>query len=119
LFTSGSFNDSILTASPTDVNFSFAPVVLSSSNRYWIELIGNSTSSVMWSWSGDTSGTGVSGEFLANQNGVFPNSDGPYQMLVTGSIATTPLPAALPLFASGLGALGIVSWRRKRKARAV
>lgn len=29
--------------------------------------------------------------------------------------ATTPLPAALPLFASGLGALGLLGWRRKRK----
>ena len=28
----------------------------------------------------------------------------------------TPLPAALPLFASGLGALGLLGWRRKRKA---
>ena len=32
--------------------------------------------------------------------------------------ATTPLPAALPLFASGLGALGLLGWRRKRKAQA-
>ena len=31
---------------------------------------------------------------------------------------TTPLPAALPLFASGLGALGLLGWRRKRKALA-
>jgi len=29
---------------------------------------------------------------------------------------TTPLPAALPLFAGGLGALGLLSLRRKRKA---
>jgi hypothetical protein len=29
----------------------------------------------------------------------------------------TPLPAALPLFATGLGALGLLGWRRKRKAR--
>jgi hypothetical protein len=27
----------------------------------------------------------------------------------------TPLPAALPLFATGLGALGLLDWRRKRK----
>ncbi len=27
----------------------------------------------------------------------------------------TPLPAALPLFASGLSALGLLGWRRKRK----
>jgi len=29
----------------------------------------------------------------------------------------TPLPAALPLFATGLGALGLLGWRRKKKAR--
>ena len=29
----------------------------------------------------------------------------------------TPLPAALPLFASSLGALGLLGWRRKRKAK--
>ena len=27
----------------------------------------------------------------------------------------TPLPAALPLFATGLGAMGLLGWRRKRK----
>jgi uncharacterized protein (TIGR03118 family) len=32
-----------------------------------------------------------------------------------GAIQSTPLPAALPLFASGLGALGLFGWRRKRR----
>ena len=32
--------------------------------------------------------------------------------------AAVPLPAALPLFATGLGALGLLGWRRKRKAQA-
>jgi hypothetical protein len=31
--------------------------------------------------------------------------------------SATPLPAALPLFASGLGAMGLFGWRRKRKAQ--
>ena len=31
----------------------------------------------------------------------------------------TPLPAALPLFASGLGAMGLFGWHRKRKNAAV
>ena len=31
----------------------------------------------------------------------------------------TPLPAALPLFATGLGTIGLFGWRRKRKAQAV
>ncbi len=29
--------------------------------------------------------------------------------------AATPLPAALPLFATGIGALGLLGWRRKKK----
>jgi hypothetical protein len=38
---------------------------------------------------------------------------------LSGSLTPTPtpLPAALPLFATGLGALGLLGWRRKRKAR--
>ena len=38
---------------------------------------------------------------------------------VSFTLDTTPLPAALPLFASGLGAIGLLGWRRKRKAQAV
>jgi hypothetical protein len=29
----------------------------------------------------------------------------------------TPLPATLPLFATGIGCLGLLGWRTKRKAR--
>jgi hypothetical protein len=41
--------------------------------------------------------------------------------LVTGvdPPITTPLPSALPLFATGIGGLGLLGWRRKRKAKAV
>ena len=40
--------------------------------------------------------------------------------LLSKSIGTsaTPLPAALPLYATGLGALALLRWRRKRKAAA-
>jgi hypothetical protein len=37
----------------------------------------------------------------------------------TARTPEVPLPAALPLLASGLGALGFAGWRRKRKAVAV
>jgi hypothetical protein len=33
-------------------------------------------------------------------------------------VSVVPVPAALPLLASGLGALGLIGWRRKRKAAA-
>jgi hypothetical protein len=31
----------------------------------------------------------------------------------------TPIPTTLPLLATGLGAMGLLGWRRKRKAQAV
>jgi hypothetical protein len=37
-------------------------------------------------------------------------------VLTVAAVATTPIPAALPLFASAIGGLGFVGWRRKRVA---
>jgi hypothetical protein len=37
------------------------------------------------------------------------------EQLQIAIVASTPLPAALPLFATGLGAMGLLGWRRKRK----
>jgi hypothetical protein len=45
------------------------------------------------------------------------NSSGPV-LVSSGEVNVVPLPAALPLFAGGLGALGALGWRRKRKAAA-
>jgi hypothetical protein len=50
---------------------------------------------------------------------LFPTPGGVYSLAsfdVTAAPTVTPLPAALPLFATGLGALGLLGWRRKRKA---
>lgn len=48
-----------------------------------------------------------------------PGPNPPYYDLVAPAPPSTPLPAALPLCATGLGALGLLSWRRKRKTQAV
>jgi hypothetical protein len=47
------------------------------------------------------------------------NSGAPGTWSVSDPPSATPLPAALPLFAGGLGALGLLGWRRKRKAAAL
>jgi hypothetical protein len=36
-------------------------------------------------------------------------------VIATAATTATPLPAALPLFATGIGGLGLLAWRRKRK----
>lgn len=51
------------------------------------------------------------------------NYDGVHGPVISGitvsqTVAATPLPAALPLFASALGGLGFAGWRRKRRAEA-
>jgi hypothetical protein len=44
-------------------------------------------------------------------------SANPGDLFLTDAPPTpTPLPPALPLFAAGLGALGLLGWRRKRKS---
>ena len=68
--------------------------------------------------------------FSENASGVIAQTSAVLGSAMTGFTSTnygassfspvtiTPLPAALPLFAGGLGALGLLGWRRKRKAAA-
>ncbi len=37
-------------------------------------------------------------------------------VVIGTAVSTTPLPAALPLFGAGLGVIGLLGWRRKRKS---
>jgi hypothetical protein len=39
--------------------------------------------------------------------------------LTGGTLTGAPLPAALPLFATGLGVMGLLAWRRNRKQAAI
>jgi hypothetical protein len=57
--------------------------------------------------------------FFGNTDQAFPDEGfGLDRILVAGTIAATPIPAALPLFVSGLGVLGWVARRQRRKAAA-
>jgi hypothetical protein len=90
-------------------------------------------------WTGSNSnGTAASGYQLGYSNPVtgwnyytsdminigftYPDTDSLQLYAISGVLNTasaTPLPAALPLFATGLGALGLFGWRRKRKTAAM
>ena len=56
---------------------------------------------------------------LVTYTGPWGASGGSFNTQLTLTPLATPLPGALPLFATGLGALGLLGWRRKRKAQAV
>ena len=59
-------------------------------------------------WSLTTQGVGLDGG-----SGTFT-----FSATLIATPAPVPLPAALPLFATGLGALGLLGWRWKRKLAA-
>jgi hypothetical protein len=63
---------------------------------------------------------GANDDIYGLVNGVPDNTGALVVSVSADSIpSTTPLPATLPLFASGLGALGLLGLRRKRKAAAL
>ena len=106
----------VLPSAITFVSFNFADNLLSFPTQPYVDNNGISFESasamyVIFSF-GCNCGPGFGYAMLARLNsgsGVEPNI----------SLEATPLPAALPLFATGLGALGLLGRRRKRKAQAV
>jgi hypothetical protein len=45
-------------------------------------------------------------------------ADQSFTVQIIGTVSSVPLPGALPLFATGLAGLGLLGWRRKKKAAA-
>jgi uncharacterized protein (TIGR03118 family) len=100
-----SYNNSFISA--------FDPVTGAFEGMIQIGTGGNSPGGL---WALDFGIGGMNGDpnTLYFTDGINSETDGLF-----GAIdATTPLPAALPLFATGLGGLGLLGWRRKRKSRA-
>jgi hypothetical protein len=60
----------------------------------------------------------AAGQFITAGNyGSYNNNN--VDTIIRFSVTETPLPAALPLFATGLGLMGLLGWRRQRKQAAV
>jgi hypothetical protein len=113
-------NDSILTPTLSVIGFSFAPVVLDPSTRYWIGLSTDNFSSVNWSVTTNVSGPGVATEYIYPNAGPYPIEsggksggyiNGAYQMQVDA----TPLPATWLMLLSGFLGLGFLAYRGTKK----
>jgi hypothetical protein len=109
---SGALTDALLNTSPLGATCfcNLAP-----NTRYWLGISDAGGTAAVWDWSLDTSGKGVAGEFFSNQNGVFSNFDGPYQMEV--SVVGVPEPATWAMMILGVAMTGFAA-RRQRKAAA-
>jgi hypothetical protein len=68
-------------------------------------------------YDGPGSGTNVAGlfQYIVPPSGPLDQSGGDFGNGVYTTASATPLPAALPLFATGLGAIGLFGWRKKRQ----
>lgn len=112
----GTEPDSALTGSYQIVHFILdMPYALDANTRYWIVLSGvpATDTSANWTWSLDQGAPGVAGEFFWNQNGLFSNIGGPYQMRLSDTVV--PEPGTLLLLGSGLSGL-LLRFRRKSRA---
>jgi hypothetical protein len=106
-------------------DFTFNTSYLLDPGRYWIELTGGGAegySDAEWILTYTDAGIGVAGEYAYVGDYQYSNSDpgfpSAFIMQVRAEpVGTSPLPATLPLFASGLGVLSLLGWRSKRKAR--
>ncbi len=116
----GAVSDSVLSSyTPATVDFPQSQAIeLAANTRYWIEVSGSSDSNAGWSYTADTSGVGVAGEYNANSFQVYANSgdpslnliNDPYQLQVNG-VSAVPLPGGASLFVSALGVLGLAGRR--------
>jgi hypothetical protein len=91
-----------------------SPYTLAANTRYWIQLSASGSSAV-WSWTFDSSGTGVASEYTANQGGVLSSQFGPYQMRLSDQ-ASGSVPEPTSLFVMGGALLALSLLRRKRAA---
>ena len=114
-----------ITGDTAVASLSFAPINLTSlgwsvspESTYWLVAVNSSDTLTLWSFNSSVSAV-WSFTHTSDGSGSWSQqtSSSPPQAIITGGATITPLPAALPLFATGLAGLGLLGWRRKRKAQ--
>jgi hypothetical protein len=109
------FQTTVIVSATEPIELAFPGWTISGGKQYWLTAIIQSIPAVdTWNIS---SGTNPAGFQLDGGSWTVFDEQDPIA-IITADLTDTPLPSALPLFATGLGGLGLLSWRRKRKAQA-
>jgi len=103
---------------PTDTslqNFYLAPGTTWLAQQWYFDI---SPNTVPTDWSTPLAAMLVGSDFTYNGGAFYDQYGETLTLGVTtvNALASTPLPATLPLFATGLAGLGLLGWRRKKKA---
>ena len=108
----------ILAATPTQLLFDFGNTDINASEFEIAQLGAFPVYGVLWSAANGTSlASSIDLAFILNQSDdEVDNVTSLSPAILPIAQTETPLPAALPLFATGLGGVGLLGWRRKRKA---
>jgi hypothetical protein len=107
-------NGNAVTVTDSQVLFNFS----NSSHDYLLFQLGNTFDTLLCfqTYASFCGGTGPGIVLLVNGD-PFQSMTG-IVVIASNDLATTPLPPALPLFATGLGVLGLLGLRKKRKGAA-
>jgi hypothetical protein len=116
----GTLSDTSISTSLANYDFPLATSIsLAANTRYWIELSSTNNSNAFWAFSGDTTGTGVAGQFYAiGSNVIANNGNDPFQMEVsaTPAVSAVPEPATFWLLGASLAGLMGRCWLRRKNA---
>ncbi len=89
-------DSSIAAAIYTNFDFPVSPAFqLKANTRYWIGFISVNQTVAQLAWSDDNSGTGVPMEYNFFKGAVWSNSQGPYQLRITGTAITIGAPTSV------------------------
>lgn len=108
----GFFHNDNGSADIIDFNTSLVDAITLASGDYWFSIFLDTDAPVTFLTWQRINENGLAIPFAS----VGPSAFGDMAWVLRSEVSAVPIPAALPLFGTGLAVMGFIGWRRKRKA---